>query len=121
MVGREEVELNSEKNKHPKKQVLINWEERTVEDSFSDVQLFGRDLAQSLENRVESCVNDAGKANFFDIEETFKFLCGERLANDQIKIQECDLEMFGAETFRQFFHEVCSLKHIKALNDQHFD
>ena len=121
MVGREEVELNSEKNKHPKKQVLINWEERTVEDSFSDVQRFGRDLAQSLENRVESCVNDAGKANFFDIEETFKFLCGERLANDQIKIQECDLEMFGAETFRQFFHEVCSLKHIKALNDQHFD
>ena len=121
MVGREEVELNSEKNKRPKKQVLIHWEERTVEDSFSDVQRFGRDLAQSLENRVESCVNDVGKANFFDIEETFQFLCGERLANDQVKIQEGDLEMFGAETFRQFFHEVCCLKHIKALNNQHFD
>ena len=100
---------------------MINWEERTVEDAFSDVQRFGRDLTRSLESRVESCVNDVGKANFFDIEETFQFLCGKRLGNDQIKIQEGDLEMFGAETFPQFFHEVCNLNRIKVLNDQHFD
>ena len=100
---------------------MINWEERTVKDAFSDVQRFGRDLTRSLESRVESCVNDVGKANFFDIEETFQFLCGKRLGNDQIKIQEGDLEMFGAETFPQFFHEVCNLNHIKVLNDQHFD
>ena len=108
-------------SKLPKKQVLTKWEERTVEDAFNDVKTFGRDLAASLENRIESCASDVGQDNLFDIEETFQLLCGERLCNDHVKIQEGDLEMFGATTFQQFFFEVCNLKHIKSLDDQRFD
>lgn len=93
----------------PKKQVLTKWEERTVEDAFNDAKTFGRDLAASLENRIESCASDVGQENLFDIEETFQLLYGERLCNDHVKIQEGDLEMFGATTFQQFFFEVCNL------------
>ena len=103
MVGREEVELNSEKNKHPKKQVLINWEERTVEDSFSDVQRFGRDLAQSLENRVESCVNDAGKANFFDIEEHSNFYVERGLLTIKLKSKSVILRCLVLRPFVSSF------------------
>ncbi len=69
VVGTENVVTNDDK----KKQVVTKWEECTTEDSFSDVSKFASDLSLSLENRIESCgLTDAvGKANFFDIEETF--------------------------------------------------
>lgn len=116
-----ESDSDESEGKRPKKRVLTNWEERTVEDAFNDVKTFGRDLATSLENRIESCITNAGHESFFDIEETFQLLCGERLGNDHVSIQEGDFEMFGATSFQQFFREVCNLKHIKSLGDQRFD
>ena len=80
-----------------------------------------RDLATSLENRIQSCIINAGHENFFDIEETFQLLCGERLGDDHASILEGDFEMYGATSFQQFFKEVCNLKHIKSLCDQRFD
>lgn len=101
---------------------MMKWEERTVEDAFRDVNTFASDLAASLENRLKACVAEGvGKANFFDIEETFLRLCGERLSNDRVKLKEVDLELFGLPNFEKFFLEVCDLKHIKALDDERFD
>ena len=75
---------------------------------------YASDLSVSLNNRLEICVTKtAGMANFFDIEETFIHLCGEKLENGRIKIKEGDLEEFG--------NEVCRLKHIATLQDEHFD
>ena len=101
---------------------MTKWEERTFEDAFYDVSKFASDLAASLENRIKACVSDdVGKANFFDIKETFLHLCGERLPNDRVKLKEVDLELFGLASFEKFFLEVCELKHIKALDDERFD
>ncbi len=101
---------------------MTKWEERTVQDAFHDVSKFATDLAASLENQIEACVSDGvGKANFFDIEETFLRLCGERLSNDRVKVKEVDLELFCLASFEKFFLEVCDLKHIKALDDERFD
>ena len=43
VTGTENLESPTEKskNKHSKKQVLTNWEERTIEDAFNDVKTFG--------------------------------------------------------------------------------
>ena len=66
------------------KQAVTNWEEHTSKDSLNDVSKFARDLSLSLENRIESCgVTEAvGKANFFDIGETFQLLSKVRVSND---------------------------------------
>ena len=69
VVGTETV-LQADKSgkKAPKKQVLTNWEERTIEDSFEEVSQFASDLASSLENRVSTYITEGvGKAMFFDI------------------------------------------------------
>ena len=123
VTGTENVESPTEKskNKRPKKQVLTNWEERTIEDAFNDVKTFGRDLAMSLQSRIEATTSNPGMENFFDIEETFEHLCGERMTNGHITIQEGDYEMFGATSFQVFFREICNLNHIKSLNDSRFD
>ena len=123
VVGTETV-LQADKSgkKAPKKQVLTNWEERTIEDSFEEVSQFASDLASSLENRVSTYITEGvGKAMFFDIEEIFLHLCGERLPSNRVRIKEGDLEVFEAESFARFFKELCSLKHIAALNDERFD
>ena len=79
-------------------------------------------ISVSLDNRLEMCVTKAaGMANFFDIEETFIHLCGEKLENGRIKIKEGDLEEFGNEEFKIYFKEVCRLKHIATLQDERFD
>lgn len=122
VTGTENLESPAEKkSKRPKKQVVTNWEERTVEDAFNDVKKFGNDLAMSLQNRIGLCTSNAEMENFFDIQETFEYLCGDRLTTDHINIQEGDYEMFGAASFQVFFREICNLKHIKSLNDPRFD
>ena len=79
-------------------------------------------ISVSLDNRLEMCVTKAaGMTNFFDIEETFIHLCGEKLENGRIKIKEGDLEEFGNEEFKIYFKEVCRLKHIATLQDERFD
>lgn len=102
----------------PKKWVLTNWEERTSE-SFNEVSQFASDLAASLENRISTCITDGvGKSMFFDIEQVFIHMCGERLPNNRVW---GDLEVFEAESFERFFKEVYSLKHIVTLDDERFD
>ncbi len=102
--------------------MLTNWEERTVENSFEEVSQFASNLAASLENRVSTCITEGvGKSMFFDIEEVFMHMCGERLPNNRVRVKEGDLEVFEAENFERFFKEVCSLKHIVSLNDERFD
>lgn len=59
--------------------------------------------------------------NFFDIEETFVLLRGEKLDSGRIKMNEGDLKEHGAKEFELFVREVCSLKNIKDLNDERFD
>ena len=71
-----------------KKQVVTNWKERTVEDAFNDVKNLANDLAMSLQNRIGLCTSNAEMENFFDIQETFEYLCDDRLNNDHINIQE---------------------------------
>ena len=111
--------VNAEK-KRPNKEVIINWEERMVEESFSDCHMFANDLASAHESRLKSCVN-AKSSSFFDIGEIFKLLCGKRLPYSLVKVQEGDLEEYGMEDFCEFFKEVCSLEHVKQLNDERFD
>ena len=78
-------------------------------------------MSMSLQNRIELCTSNAEMENFFDIQETFEYLCGKMLTNDHINIQEGDYEMFGAASFQVFFRENYNLKHIKSLNDPSFD
>ena len=74
--------------KNPKKTTLVNWEERKVEDSFSHARNFATDLASSLDARLEKCVSHASQlASFFDIEETAKLVCGERLSCGRVQIE----------------------------------
>ena len=47
----------------------MNWEERTLDDSFRDARDFAIDLAVSLEGRLDICItNGVKEATFFDIE-----------------------------------------------------
>ena len=116
------VEENADKgsNAH-KKTIFTNSEERTITESFHDVSMFASDLAESLDHRIEICItNAAGMADFFDIEQIFILLCGEKL-DGRIRIKEGELEEHGAEEFKLFFKEVCALKHIAELDDKCFD
>ncbi len=102
------IENNSETGKRTKPQQLVNWTERTVQDSFADVAQFGADLALSLQNRLDNCVvDDKCTSQFFDIGETFNLLCGEKVSSNRVKIKEGDLEVFGSSQFEKFFREVC--------------
>ena len=104
------VETREVGKKCPTKEVIINWEERTV----------ASDLANAIESRIDSSVNPAS-SSFFDIVEIFKLLCGKRLPDGRVKLQEGDLEEYGVEEFRTCFKEVCSLEHVKELEDERFN
>ena len=120
VVNQTVMENTNAEKKRPNKEIIVNWEERTVEESLSDCCMFANDLASALESRLESCVN-AKSSSFFDIGEIFKLLCGKRLPDGRVKVQEGDLEEYAMEDFREFFKEVCSLEHVKQLNDETFD
>ena len=93
-----------------------------MEDSFSDVRSFATDLASSLDARLEKCVSHAAQlATFFDIEETAKLLCEERLGCGRVQIDEGQLEVHGTDEFSIFFKEVCELKKVKEAEDNRFD
>jgi hypothetical protein len=51
----------------------------------------------------------------------FKLLCGKRLPNGRLKLQEGNLEQYGLEEFHEFFKEMCNLEHIQKLEDEIFD
>lgn len=106
--------------KRTRREVLIDWDERTVEDSFVDVRTFATNLAQRLEDRLEAST-DPVSSSFFDISEIFKLLCGKRLPDGRVRLQEGNLEQYGLEEFRHFFREVCDLEHIKNLDNELFD
>ena len=114
------VETREAGKKRPTKEVIINWEERTVDESFEDCKTFASDLANAIESRIDSSVNPAS-SSFFDIVEIFKLLCGKRLPDGRVKLQEGDLEEYGVEEFHAYFKEVCSLEHVKELEDERFD
>ena len=104
--------------KTPKKTTFVNWEERTLEDYFTDVRNFAIDLANSLEGRLEKCLFHAPQfATFFDIEETVKLMCGKKLGSGRVQVEEEQLESHGLDEFSTFFKEVCQLKHIKEAED----
>ena len=114
--------IEDSNGKNPKKTTLVNWEERKVEDYFSDVRKFATDLASSLDARLEKCVRHAAQLpTFFDIEEREKRLGGERLGCGRVQIDEGQLEVHGAEEFCIFFKEVCELKHVKEAEDNRFE
>jgi hypothetical protein len=56
----------------------------------------------------------------FDVEETAKLVCGERLGCNRVQIDEGQLEEHRGDKFRIFFKEVCELKHIKEAEDNSF-
>ncbi|CAB3982584.1 Hypothetical predicted protein [Paramuricea clavata] len=96
--------------------------DKTLQPTYQGIDTFANDLAESLDYRVEKCITNAtGMTDFFDIEEVFIHLCGEKLDDGRIKIKEGELEEHGTEEFKFFFKEVCALKHIKELNDDRFD
>jgi hypothetical protein len=100
----------------------VNWEERTIDDSFQDASNFAIDLAVSLEERLENCIADGVKeATFFDIEDTVTVLSGQRLENGQVILREGDLEEHGASSFKTLFSEICSFPSVKKLDDPRFD
>ena len=102
------------------KQIVTKWVERTTEEAFNDVSIIARDLASSLQNQMDVCLKtDSRNSNFFDIEETVLLICRERVLGERVKLNEGDLEVFGAESFKDFFWEVCHLKHIR--DDDRFD
>ena len=91
-----------------KKEVVLNWEERTLDDSFQDARDFAVDLAVSLERRLDMCTtNGVKQATFFDIEDTFTVLSGQRLPNGKVILKEGDLEEHGVLAFKTF-----SLKYV---------
>lgn len=120
MVGQTVLESRNPGKKRPTKEVIVNWEERTVDESFEACRTFARDLTNAIESRLDSSVN-AASSSFFDIVEILKLLCGKRLPDGRVKLQEGDLEEYGVEEFREYFKEVCSLEHIKELEDERFD
>lgn len=100
----------------------MNWEERTLDDSFRDARDFAIDLAVSLEGRLDICItNGVKEATFFDIEDTFTVLSGQRLANEKVILREGDLEEHGVHAFKTFFSEICNLPSVKKLDDPRFD
>ena len=105
--------------KRTRKEVTIDWGERTVEESFYDVKTFASDLAEAIEVRLEANANVSSQC--FDIGELFKLLCGKRLPDGRVKLNEGNLEEYGMEEFQVFFKEVCNLEHIKMLEDERFD
>ena len=122
VVGTETIMVNQGKGKQPQKKVLTNWEERPVAESFQHVSAFASDLSASLNSCVQLCITSAAvMSDFFDIEETFVRLCGERLDSGRIKIKEGELEEHGAKEFKLFFKEMCAINHIVELNDERFD
>jgi hypothetical protein len=56
----------------------------------------------------------------FDVEETAKLVCRERLGCNRVQIDEGQLEEHRGDEFRIFFKEVCELKHIKEAEDNSF-
>ena len=119
MVNQTVVEDKNTNKKHSNK-VIVNWKERTVDESFKDCRMFANDLALAIESRGDSSVY-AASSSFFDIAQIFKFLCCKRLPDGRVKLQEGDLEEYGLEEFHEFFKEVCSLEQIKQLADERFD
>ena len=68
-----------------KKEVVLNWEERTLDDSIHDAHDFAVNLAVSLERCLDTCTaNGVKQATFFDIEDTFTVLFGQRLPNGKV-------------------------------------
>ena len=105
-----------------KKEVVLNWEERTLDDSFQDARDFAVDLAVSLKRRLDMCTtNGVKQATFFDIKDTFTFLSGQRLPNGKVILKEGDLEEHGVLAFKIFFSEICALPSVKSLDDPRFD
>ena len=51
------VEQNVPGQKRTRKEVTIDWGERTVEESFNDVKTFASDLAEAIEGRLEANTN----------------------------------------------------------------
>ena len=118
----QEVTVNTDTRGRPKKQVVLNWEERTVDDSFRECSLFAHDLAVSLEERLERCTVEGMKgALFFDIDAVFALLTGQRLQNGKFGLKEGGLEEHGGDSFKKFFAEICNLPVIKSLDDPNFD
>ncbi len=56
---------------------------------------------------------------FFDIKSIFILMSGEMLINDIVKIRDSNLEVFDAGGFAMLFKEICNLKHISELNEEH--
>ena len=113
------VEQNAPGQKRTRKEVTIDWDERTVEESFNDVKTFASDLAEAIEDRLEANANVSSQC--FDVGELFKLLCEKRLPDGRVKLNEGNLEEYGMEEFQVFFKEVCNLEHIKMLEDERFD
>ena len=90
-----------------------------MEESFDYVRTFAHDLSQAIDNRLDSTTNPA--SSFFDVGEIFKLLCGKRLPDGRLNLQEGNLEQYGLEEFREFFKEMCNLEHIQKLEDEIFD
>ena len=90
-----------------------------MEESFNDVKTFASDLAEAIEGRLEANTNVSSQC--FDIGGLFKLLCGKRLPDGRVKLNEGNLEEYGMEEFQVFFKEVCNLEHIKMLEDERFD
>ena len=60
---------------------------------FHDARDFAVDLAVSLERGLDMCTtNGVKQATFFDIEDTFTVLSGQRLPNGKVILKEGDLE-----------------------------
>lgn len=121
IVGKEVRHITDDKGRQ-RKEILMNWEERTIENSFEDASSFATDLAFSLEERLNNCTAEGIKeATFFDIEDTFKVLSGHRLANGHVVVREGELEEHGTTAFKKFFTEICDLPTVQKLEDPNFD
>lgn len=120
VVNQTVVGAKTPNQKRPKKEVIVDWEERTVDESFSDTRTFASDLAESIEDRLDRCVNSES-SSFFNISEIFKLLCGRRLPDGRVKLRDRDVEEYGLQDFAQFFKKICSLAHIREMDDERFD
>jgi hypothetical protein len=58
-VNQSVVEETRPGQKHKRKVVIIDWDDRSVEESFDDVRTFAHDLSQAIEERLDTTTNPA--------------------------------------------------------------
>lgn len=122
LVNREEIERPEDGAN-----VVYNWEERTVDESIADLEVFASDLRDSSRDRLERGTAKVSEllSDFLDFEKLLVALEGDLQRAEQSQSPVHCLKnkqkfwKIGKQMFRTWFKYVVSLSHVKAKADNY--